>query len=58
MDIIYTKHAKAKFEVLERHGFTVTDVQVADTVLNPDRVIAGKGEERVIAQKRISIGMC
>ena len=54
MDIIYTNHAKAKFKVLERHGFTVTEAQVADTVLNPDRVIAEKGEERVIAQRSIS----
>lgn len=54
MNIIYTKHAKAKFEVLERHGLAVTEAQVADTLLNPNRVIAEEGEERVIAQKRIS----
>ena len=54
MNIVYTKHAKAKFEILERHGFTVTEAQVADTVLNPDRVMAEEGEERAIAQKRIS----
>ena len=54
MNIVYTKHAKAKFELLERHGFAVTEAQVADTVLNPDRVIAEEGEERALAQKRIS----
>jgi uncharacterized DUF497 family protein len=54
MNIIYTKHAKAKFEILERHGFTVTEAQVADALLNPNRVITEEGEKRVIAQKRIS----
>ena len=53
MAIRYTRHARYKFEVLERHGFSVTEQQVTDTLTTPDAVIAQSGD-RYIAQKRIT----
>ncbi len=52
MAIHYTKHARYKFEILARHGFPVTEQQVADVLLRPDRVIP-QSEGKYIAQKRI-----
>ncbi len=49
----FCRHAKFKFRVLRIHGFPVTDQQVRETVLNPDRVVEGyKG--RKIAEKVVS----
>jgi len=53
MAIRYTRHARYKFEVLERHGFPVTEQQVADTLVTPDMVIEQPGG-RYIAQKWIT----
>jgi len=53
MAIRYTRHARYKFEVLERHGFPVTEQQVADTLATPDVVIEQSGG-RYVAQKRIT----
>ena len=50
--IRFTKHAREKFTVLDRHGFKVTEQQVIDTVRAPDRIEPGL--RWVIAQKRIS----
>ena len=51
-EIVFTRHAESKFDVLERHGFSVSRAQVVDTLLDPDAVFpAVKG--RRIAQKRI-----
>ena len=36
--IRFTKHAIAKFEVVKRYGFEITDVYVIEAVLAPDRV--------------------
>ena len=51
--VIYTRHAREKFEVLKRHGFQVTPRQVEQTVLTPDAVIPQPGG-REIAQKQIT----
>ena len=53
MAIRYTRHARYKFGLLERHGFPVTEQQVADTLLRPD-VVVPQPENRHIAQKRIT----
>ena len=52
-NIIYTKHANEKFEILERHGFEVTRDQVVKTVMEPDKVIPHTSN-KYIAQKQIS----
>lgn len=52
-DIRYTRHARDKFGVLERHGFEVTRDQIEDTLLHPERVIP-QPRDKFIAQKRIS----
>lgn len=53
MAIRYTRHARYKFEVLERHGFPVTERQIADTLEMPDVVIEQPGG-KYIAQRRIT----
>ena len=53
IQIVFTRHAETKFDILERHGFSVNRSQVVDTPLDPDAVFpAMKG--RQIAQRRIS----
>ena len=52
-EIIFTRHAESKFDILKRHGFSVSPAQVVDTLLDPDAVSpAVKG--RQVAQKGIS----
>ncbi len=34
--IVFTKHATEKFNILKRHKFLVSKLQVARTVINPD----------------------
>ena len=53
LDIVYTRHAEEKFEVLKRHGFKVTRQQVEETLTAPD-VVVPQSKGRMIAQKRIS----
>lgn len=53
MAVRYTRHARYKFEVLERHGFPVTEQQVIEVLTKPDRVIPQPGN-RYIAQKRVT----
>lgn len=53
MAIRYTQHARYKFDVLERHGFPVTEQQVADVLMRPDRVVSQPGN-RYIAQKCVT----
>jgi hypothetical protein len=48
----FTRHAQKKFSVLAVHGFVVSEEQVRQTVLSPDRVEDYETEQ--IAQKRIS----
>lgn len=51
--IEYTHHARKKFEILERYGFSVSPDQVQDVVDHPERVIP-QSEDRFIAQKKIT----
>lgn len=52
MTIIFTRHAREKFGVLKRHGFSVTEEQVLGTVQNPD-LIDRLRQPMLIAQRRI-----
>ena len=52
-NIIFTRHAHAKFSLLTKHGFEITRNQVEETVSNPDRVFPQRGD-RFIAQKVIT----
>ncbi len=36
--IFFTKHAKEKFRLLERHGFYISEEQVISTLQSPDLV--------------------
>ena len=36
--IIFTKHAKDKFEILKRHKFLITEEQVLETIGKPDLI--------------------
>lgn len=50
--IIFTRHAKDKFEILKRHKFLITEKQVIETVEKPDLI----DESRLpllIAQRKI-----
>jgi hypothetical protein len=49
----YTRHAKDKFDILNRHGFVVTLEQVEETVLHPEKVILQPGG-RFVPQKGIT----
>ena len=51
--VLYTRHAREKFEILTRHGFEVTLEQVETTVLQPDETFPQAGGRR-IAQKAIT----
>ena len=48
----FTRHAHEKFSILATHGFVVSEEQVRQMVLAPDRV-EDYGSEQ-IAQKRVS----
>ncbi len=52
MDIVYTKHAIFKFEILAKHGFNVTKEQIEETIRQPNKLMVGK-MGRLIAQKAI-----
>jgi len=51
--VLYTRHARDKFGILERHGFEVTLEQVEATVLQPEKTFPQAGGRR-IAQKAIT----
>lgn len=52
LNVRFTRHAQDKFDILTAHGFTVTEEQVREAVLLPDRV-EDYGDEQ-IAQKAVS----
>ncbi len=52
VNIVYTKHSIFKFEILAKHGFSITKEQIEDTIQQPDKLIVGK-MGRLIAQKAI-----
>jgi len=51
--VIFTKHAKDKFEVLRRHGFLVSKDQVLRTLEYPE-LIDHSRYPLLIAQKQVS----
>lgn len=53
MEIVYTQRARLKFELLERHGFRVSEAQVKEVILSPDSV-TNDSKGRSIAHKTIS----
>lgn len=50
-EIIYTKHAKEKFDVLKRHKFPVTKSQVEETVKKPDFVISNLPDKWIVQRE-------
>ncbi|MFN3981422.1 MAG: DUF4258 domain-containing protein [Caldilinea sp.] len=51
--IVYTHHAREKFDLLARYGFPIAEQQVEETIRTPALVIEQSGD-RLIAQKAIS----
>jgi len=51
--VILSKHAENKIRFLKEHGFPLTERQVVETVMNPDKVLKGK-EGRLVCQKIIN----
>lgn len=49
--IIFTQHVKMKLAILERHGFKITEKDVKDVLLKPDRISEGY-KSRKVAQRR------
>lgn len=54
MKIKFRKHAKLKFGDLRRTGCRITEKQVRESLLNPDRVVADYLPSRFIAEKVVS----
>ena len=50
--IIFTKHAENKFEILRRHKFRVSKIQIIKTIESPD-LIDKSHSPLLIAQKEI-----
>ena len=50
-DVRFTKHAREKFEVLARHGVTVTEGEVEQAVREPDRVDRESRKPQIIFQR-------
>ncbi|MDO8436358.1 MAG: DUF4258 domain-containing protein [bacterium] len=50
--IVFTKHAKDKFEVLKRHKFLITEKQVLKTIERPDLIDKSR-LPLLIAQRKI-----
>lgn len=50
--IIFTKHAKEKFEILKRHKFLVSEGQVLMAIKNPDLIDYSRNP-LLIAQSKI-----
>jgi hypothetical protein len=50
--ILFTKHAENKFEVLEKHKFSVSKNQVIDTIRNPELIDKSR-PPLLIAQRKI-----
>lgn len=36
--IIFTKHAKDKFEILKRHKFLISETEILETISKPDLI--------------------
>ena len=49
--IALTQHAKMKLVILARHGFKITEDDIKDVILGPDRLSEGY-KDRKVAQRR------
>jgi len=52
MNVVFTRHAQLKLEILAAHGFKLTKQQVEDIVNMPQKVIKTK-KGRLIAQSAL-----
>lgn len=52
MKIIFTDHAKVKFEILKQHGFEINEERISEIVEKPDTKTKGK-KDRFIVQGQI-----
>ena len=52
MAVLFTQHARDKFEILARYGFPVTEAQIIQALMQPDRIEADRAPS--VAQKAIS----
>jgi len=50
--IVFTKHAKDKFKILEKHKFLTTEKQVLETIEKPDLIDKSR-PPLLIAQRKI-----
>lgn len=50
----FWKHAKLKFKDLKQHGFVLTQKQVVQTIIAPEKIISDYRPNRMIAEKAIS----
>ncbi len=48
MKIIFTDHAKVKFEILKRHGFEVREEKIRDIIKNPETKSKGRKDRFII----------
>lgn len=48
MKIIFTDHARIKFEILKRHGFEVSEKQVRDIIEKPDTKSKGRRDRFIV----------
>ena len=51
--IVYTAHARQKYQILKRHGCVITEEAVLKTVEEPDSVRDGR-RNRFIAQRVVN----
>ena len=54
MRIEFYQHAKNKFRILRKYGFSITERQVKEAVLRPEKVAISYRVDRFIAEKKIS----
>jgi uncharacterized DUF497 family protein len=55
MKLVYTTHARQKFEILERHDCIVTEDAIRKTVEEPESIRDGR-RNRLIAQRAVNKG--
>ena len=53
MNVVFTRHAQLKFEILAAHGFKLTKREIEDIVNMPQRLIKTR-KGRLIAQSELN----
>lgn len=51
--VVYTHHAREKFDLLARYGFPIAEKQVEETIRAP-ALVTVQSDDKLIAQKAIS----